>query len=69
MSLALIREHADVKEEFERLNQIRNERFFSSISNMIGEIKRVAAKYMKDNAFAVKDIPEEKAWRKQQTFQ
>ena len=60
MSLALIREHADVKEEFERLNQIRNERFFSSISNMIGEIKRVAAKYMKDNAFAVKDIPEEK---------
>ena len=60
MSLALIREHADVKEEFERLNQIRNDRFASSIANMISEIKGFAAKYMKDNSFDVKDIPEEK---------
>lgn len=60
MSLALIREHADVKEEFERLNQIRNDRFVSSIANMISEIKGFAAKYMKDNSFDVKDIPEEK---------
>ena len=60
MSLALIREHADVKEEFERLNQIRNDRFVSSVANMISEIKGFAAKYMKDNSFDVKDIPEEK---------
>ena len=60
MSLALIREHADVKEEFDRLSKIRHEQFMSSVANMIAEIKSFAASYMKANDFLVTDHPEGK---------
>jgi hypothetical protein len=60
MSLALIREHADVKEEFDRLSKIRQERFISSIGNMIHEIKTFAANYMKENDFLVSDHQDSK---------
>ena len=60
MSLALIREHADVKEEFDRLSKIRHEQFISSVANMIAEIKSFAASYMKENDFLVTDHPEGK---------
>lgn len=60
MSLALIREHADVKEEFDRLSKIRHEQFISSVANMIAEIKNFAASYMKANDFLVTDHPEGK---------
>lgn len=60
MSLALIREHADVKEEFDRLSKIRQEQFISSVANMIGEIKSYATHYMKENDFLVTDHTEGK---------
>lgn len=55
MSLALIREHADVKEEFERLTQHRNQQWMASIIHMIEDVKQEATDYMRDNGFNVTD--------------
>jgi len=59
MSLALIREHADVKEEFERLTQHRNQQLMASIIHMIDDVKEQASSYMMDNDFSVIDKPAE----------
>ena len=49
MSLALIREHADVKEEFERLTQHRNQQLMASIIHMIDDVKEQASSYHVQN--------------------